>query len=348
MVRRHLLSTNKNHHPHRNGSHNTSPTSSCGFGDLDDLVNSKLMISASPEDLKQESLSEILAHGEVQELRDWFHRTIAKLQGLERERDYYEGKCQALTQVLQVTQDANETTALLQTSSLKVAELSLEVETLRHELQQNQSKIAKLEQEKEANRAMLVELSTIVHAFAGRTMEQPPVALDVSRHRKKKNVPPASPPSSSPIKTTTKDSNSDDIITPAMAAEMTIRGLKAQVEALEDERGELVSDMVSLQTACDEMRKENEARALKIAALEKQFHSINQARELVVAQLIKKGRIDSSVSSRNLMTGMDDDDASMVSTSSKRSLRWPRVPRTQSSSSASVSGVPTKKSKARD
>jgi hypothetical protein len=377
MVRRHLLNNNTAAIATINTTTSINPTNPCSFNDLDDLMlHSKLLLSAtapaggSPngdDDWKQESLSEILAHGEVQELRDWFHRTMIKMQSLERERDYYEGKCEALAQVLQVTQDADETTSLLQQSRLQVAELSLEVEQRKLELQQYTSKITLLEQEKEATRTMLVELSGIVQAFSdgGRggwsgqecSNNMMDTSISSSHSNHKNNFLSTFKPSSSPIKqkdtlsstttTTSEITNNNNIITPAMACEMTIRGLKAQVEALEDERGEMVGDMVRLQTTCDEMRKENEARALKIAALEKQFHSINQARELVVAQLIKKGRIDAN-SSRNLMKGLpaedddDDDNCSMRSmASSRRSLRWPRVSKNNKPSNSATATTTT-------
>lgn len=85
-----------------------------------------------------------------------------------------------------------------------------------------------------------------------------------------------------------------DALSAEEASNLTIHTLTRKVEELSIKNTNLVEEKIALAERVQELEGENEAKQLKIDALELQFKAINKTRQRAVQRLTSKDRADSS------------------------------------------------------
>jgi hypothetical protein len=236
------------------------------------------------------SPAEALFLSDVEELRECLRRSQMKCDSLERERDYHIAKAKELSTMLEVrietaTNNNNKDAAPskrqqqeLIFKTVEVAELNHEKDLLRFELSKSNQRIQELEMDCQTNRSVLLELSQIFRSVTMGTGGHQDVLHQMEALRNQE------------MAENSKEADADDgdnkhmvvdhILSPQQAFDLTLSTLREQVESLEDERERYIGRIRTLQNYLEEQRRENEARELKIVALEKQmeeFWSENSA-----------------------------------------------------------------------
>jgi hypothetical protein len=204
------------------------------------------------DDLRQTSNEADMQYAEILELHSRLQEQQNMIEELEQERDYHASKVAELTELLRLT-TKDEIGEHLAEKSLLVAELGHEVSVLRKKLQESEERAAALKAERDANKSVVVELSESIWS-SGKQQPNNPQSEEAAKELIEKG----------------------GVIPENSALEMTITHLQKKIEQLEEEKAEFMNTVTELQASINEITQENEARELKISALESQFLLLNQ------------------------------------------------------------------------
>lgn len=189
------------------------------------------MLQASQQKVMEHEEEYDVNKDEVIELRSELQKNQNRLHDLEQERNIHLAKVSELLNLLTL-HSASEMEKELHVKVLMVAELGSRMEELRKKLEESQDRVEKLEQEREANMAMVVELSQILSP----EIDEKKVDEVVANLKAGKKL-------------STKQ-----------AQLLTIQHLKHQVETLEEEKASFLSTIASLKQT-EAARKETDPRS---------------------------------------------------------------------------------------
>ncbi len=178
---------------------------------------------------------------ELEELRANMRRSMEMVENIAEQRRMYATTAVELAKTM-TSAEPTELQRDVESKQNQIADLIQQVETLKLAMLEKDSQVQDMEQERDFHRRTVVELSRIIL------------------------------PSSYTEDDKIKDG---ETIQPEKALVMTIRGLKKQIECMEDERQDMITKMRSMEAVMEEMKRENEAREIKISVLEKQFEVVN-------------------------------------------------------------------------
>jgi hypothetical protein len=222
----------------------------------DDVTKDEQEFTGVHDDLRKSSQLADMQLAEVTELRARLQEQQEQIEGLEHERDFNASKVGELMAVMSMSNKGDDLKELgehLANKSVEVAELNYELNYLKDRLAKAEDKSNTLEAERDANKVVIANLSESLWN------------------------------DSSPKKaaSTEEDAAHDlikqgGVIPTDDAMVMTIAKLQNKIEALEEEKTEFMATVTTLTASVAELTQENEARMLKIAALESQFLSLNQ------------------------------------------------------------------------
>jgi hypothetical protein len=178
---------------------------------------------------------------ELEELRAHMRRTVEMVDNIGEQRRMYATTAIELAKTMTST-EPTELQRDVDDKQKQISELVQQVEALKMALVDKDAQVQDMEHERDFHRRTVMELSRIIL----------------------------------PSNYTEDDKIKDgETIKPEKALVLTIRGLKKQIECMEDERQDMITKMRGMEAAMDEMKREKEAREIKISVLEKQFEVMN-------------------------------------------------------------------------
>lgn len=200
----------------------------------------------SPQQVFDLTMSTLRAQIETLEERNNF---ISRIRLLEQQLDEQRGAGRSV----QDSKAAKAPKAQKNHQSTDMVQLMHQVATLQQELHESRATIDKLQQERDAHKKAVTELSRVLRA-------SDPGADDACRLAQDAESP----------------RQAEDEIKPERALYLTIHGLKKKIEALEDERYGFTSEIHNLAATLNELKEEKDARELKISVLEGQFEAMEK------------------------------------------------------------------------
>ena len=240
-----LLSAN-----HIDADSDAISTSSAGSGLLGKSID-----AAAAEDAYKSVASGTVTRSKVEmhmaeviELRARLDETLLTVEGLKEERRYNTAQITELQELLAASDTHEEIGVYLKQKAMQVGQLKHEVATLRRKLIASQLETKGLAQERDANRALLVELSKIFRATNGTGQDEP------------------APPSGSVVDSI----GSGKVLSTEEALMLTVEKLRNKIEQLEEDRDSTQHQMNALRTANTELSQERDAFRIKAVALEQQ------------------------------------------------------------------------------
>ena len=219
----------------------------CGDGQMKEDYLDQITFSFAR--LKELETQNILASAKVVELRATLAETQALVEDLEQERNFSAAKVAELQELLSIN-SKDEARTHASAKAMQVATLTIEVEQLRMALQNSDTQLEALQQERDANRTMMVGLSDVF-----RMTDE---TLNVENCESAQKL---------------KDG---EVLTRDQALELTVVSLRKKVETLAEEKSDSQATIEALKEAMLELQQDNEARETKINALESQFLEINR------------------------------------------------------------------------
>lgn len=199
----------------------------------------------APENAQQSEMFK----SELLELRARLHEQQQQIEYLEQERSYNVSKVAELNTLVQRA-GSGDVMQHLAEKSVQVAELNHEISILRAKLARSEDRSTALEAERDANKTVILNLSESL--WKNDSMN------------------------GSTNKATNAFIKQGGVIPANDAMEMTIAHLQTKIETLEDENAAYKETVESLTASVLELTQENDARMLKIAALESQFLMLNK------------------------------------------------------------------------
>ena len=201
------------------------------------------------EDLEAQNA---MAAAEIEELKYKLSAMQATVDDLEQERNYNIAKVAEMQELLQVESE-DDARAHLLVKMDQVATLTIEVDQLREALKKSDAKLEVLQQERDANRTMVVELSDVFRMAKDESPDPENHADDYAQKLR-----------------------DGEVLTKDQALELTIQSLRTKVEILYGEKLDFQCTIESLNDEVRALARENEASLMKITALESQFLMLNQ------------------------------------------------------------------------
>lgn len=208
---------------------------------------------------------------ELLELRARLHEQQQQIEYLEEERSYNVSKVAELNALVERAGNGDVMQHLAE-KSVQVAELNHEISILREKLARSEVRSTALEAERDANKTVILNLSESLwknDSLSGSANNATHAFI------KQGGVIPASD-----------------------AMELTIAHLQSKIESLEDENAAYKESVESLTASVLELTQENDARMLKIAALESQFLMLNK-RGQPTSVVVSATSLDSPGSQQN-------------------------------------------------
>jgi chromosome segregation ATPase len=238
---------------------------------------------------------------EAEELRECLRRTEMKCATLQRERDYHVAKAKELGNLLQDNsmEESEPCQQLIQTTA-EFATLNQEANVLRSELGKKVDRIKELEHDCSTNRSVLVELSQMFRSVTSANNSHNHTHQDLLRQLEESRRKKEEDHDNSKEEDDNRFRDHSIILSPQQALDLTLSTLREQIEALEDERQSYIGRIRSLQKFLEEQRRENEARELKIMALERQME------EFWKENLALKEFLDNSIDTIQAVEEADD------------------------------------------
>ena len=220
-------------------------------GNIDGQIkeDSLNQITLSFARLKELETQNTLTGAEVVELRAKLAETLALVDDLEQERNFSAAKMAEMQELFSMNSE-DEARAHASSKAMQVATLTIEVQQLRMALQNSNTQLEALQQERDANRAMVVELSDVF-----RMTDEPQNVENYESAQKLKD---------------------GEVLTRDQALELTVVSLRKKVETLAEEKSDSQATIEALKRAMLELQQDNDARENKINALESQFLEINR------------------------------------------------------------------------
>lgn len=219
-----------------------------------DFAEGEKQFTNDREDMKQSLQLTDMQMAEVTELRARLQEQQDQIEGLEHERDYNASKVVELMGVMKMSSmddDMRELGEHLAHKSVEVAELNYEVSQLKQKLAQSENRSNTLEAERDANKTVIANLSESL--WNDSSLKKATTDQDAAHALIKQG----------------------GVIPQNDAMQMTIANLQKKIESLEEEKADFATTISTLTASVKELTQENEARMLKISALESQFLSLN-------------------------------------------------------------------------